>query len=96
MIKTNEQQLRDLLTMENEEIGEIAADLEIDVLDVMQAIIAFTENPQDFKKADEFSKLLYVTQEAYKQGFMAALYYFNEMNKDTINALASKKDVSIA
>lgn len=96
MIKTNEQQLKDLFTMENEEICEIIDNLEIDALDVMQTIVKFTSNKQDFKKVDEFSKLVYVTREAYRQGFMAALYYYSKVNKDSINALTNNKDATIA
>ena len=96
MKKIEVEKLKDLFTMEDKSIGEIVTDLEVAPFDVMNAIITFTANPQDFSKVDEFSKLIYVTKEAYRQGFLAALYQVNEVNKDVINALANDKDVLIA
>ena len=96
MTKADIAELKRIFTMKNEDIGDLITDLEVDPFDVMKAIITFTTNPQDFSKVDEFSKLVYVTKEAYKQGFMAALFYANETNKDAIAALAEGKDVSIA
>ena len=96
MTKAEVEKLKDLFTMKNEDIGDICNNLEVDPLDVMKAIITFTKDPEDFKKVDEFSKLMYVTGEAYTHGFMAALYYVNEINKDAIQAMEENGEILIA
>ena len=82
--------LKKCFTMSKKEIFDLYETLDVDPTDVMNTILSITEDPGELSKADHMTQLLYITAQAYRQGYAAALYYVNEANKMTIKDLAAQ------
>ena len=89
------QELLGALTMADKEIGELASTLEVpsdffgNLID--RVTEAAEEEPEVFKTLTPLDKMQYMSEEAYKQGVLMALYLSNEVVKEVIERLIKEK-----